>query len=233
MSYYCQISFKQIPGDKVYSFLQDFKKKVIEHLKEIAEDNFAFSPIFKAQPFLLQEFTVTKELLDETKNWAINNVFRYRFFYDEKLHLLGMYAIPKSTQHLFDCTIQFQNSSDQDYDFEEWKGIQYFEDVVEKWKNATDEKVKEDYKRRRNEDWTLKYCSNLDYYRRSFVYEDIWDNFEYTLFNDEAVVYLTLFGPYDFQPPRSFAHFVKEKTKEWVEEEKKEMEKMRKKKENK
>lgn len=233
MSYYCQINFKQISGDKVYSFLQGFKKEVMEHLKEIAEDNFAFSPIFKAQPLLAEEFKVTKKLLDETRSWAINSVFRYRFFYDEKLQLLGVYSVHKPIQNLFDCTVDFQNSCDQDYEFETWKGVRYFEEVAEKWKNVSDEQMKETFKEKREEEWDPKFCSNLDYYRRSFAYEEIWKNFEDTLYDDDSVVHLSLFGFYDFQPPRSFSHFVKEKVKEWVEENKKEIEEMRKRKEQK
>ena len=217
MSYSCTISFKQIPACEVYPFLQSFKKEVTSHLKEIAEKKFSFSPFadkcYKMNGELAQ---MTNELRSATRDWAAGKVFRYRYFYDAELQLLGVYGVPYCIEHLFDCTVCFQNSCDQDYDYEEWNGVAYFETVASKWKNKADEEVLKAFKEKRNEEWNEEHCSSLEYYRKTFVYEEIWEKFENTLFDDDSVIYLSLFGSYDYHPLGVFVKHVENHTKAWL-----------------
>ena len=217
MSYSCTISFKQISADKVYSFLQNFKKEVTNHLKEIAESNFAFSPIVGVYRNMGGEnVKMTNELRSATRDWAAGKVFRYRYFYDATLQLLGVYGIHNSIEHLFDCTVQFQNSCDQDYDYKDWNGVAYFKSIANKWKNTTDESVKEKFKEKYNSEWNSEYASPLEYYRKTFAYEEIWEKFENTLFDDDSVIYLSLFGSYDYRPLGIFVKHVENYTNAWL-----------------
>lgn len=109
----------------------------------------------------------------------------------------------------------FQNSCDQDYEFEEWKGIKWFEECAEKWKVASLEEV--------NRAHTETYQSSIDeeddleYYRRWSCYNEIWKRFEYTLFNDSQIVYLQLFAYWDIMDCIRFTNIVVQKVQQWVE----------------
>ena len=206
MSYNCEISFKEISGEDVYDFLLKFKQEAIAHISEIAERNAWYSPLFRKYSSN-NDSTITHELRDETIDWAKLSVFRYRYFYNKKLQLLGMYGVDDSMQSLFDCTVYFQNSTNQDYSFDEWNGVKYFVEVANKWKQTSDEEVKAWHTAEYNEPWDQEdrsYTCDLDYYRRSAAYREIWQNFEQTLYDDDSVVYLSLFGFYDFKHMSKF-----------------------------
>lgn len=223
MSYSCEIFFKQLSGDDVYDFLLKFKQEAIAHIPEIAERNKWYSPLFRKYS-LKNDFTITHELRDETINWAKLSVFRYRYFYDKKLQLLGMYGVDESMKGLFDSICYFQNSTDQDYSFDEWNGVKYFEEVANKWRQASDEEVKAWHEKKYNEPWDqdgLSCICDLDYYRRTAAYHEIWHNFEHTLENDNSVVYLSLFGFYDFKHMSKFYQCIKESFDNWIEEDNK------------
>ena len=216
MSYSCTISFKQLPGDDVFEFLQNFKKKACEKIKEIARENCSFSPIMRDYHFE-DDFAVTDEMRDRTETWAKSSVFKFRYFYNKDLHLLGIYGVYSCLQDIFDCSVFFQNSTDQDYEFDTWKGVRYFEEVAEKWKNASDEDVKEHYKAEHNNEWTPKCNSSLDYYRRSYAYDEIWKHFESTLEDDSSALHLSFFGYYDFFEMKRFVKYTEDAVMEKIE----------------
>lgn len=198
MSYSAQISFKIIKGDELYSFFQKLKEKITEKIPEIAKDNYIFSP-FAREP----KNTDQMQLFQKSEAWAKTSIFTYRFFYKPEYNLLGVFSIPDSVKDLFDLTCYFQNSCDQDYDFDEWKGISIFEEIAEKWQNSSDEYVKEHY--------IEKYFAfddeddfDCDYHRRSFAYDEIWDMCKEYLNDETKVVYLSLFGFYDISPIQQF-----------------------------
>lgn len=215
MSYSCQISFKEIPTNEVYPFLQTFKKAISERLEDIAKANASYSPMVRSCPLGEDKIEMTDELLHATEDWARNTVFKYRFFYNADLQILGMYGVDKCMQDMFDCTVYFQNSCDQDYAYEEWNGIKHFESIVDKWKNADDETVKEEFKKRINSAWDENE-NEVEYWKRSFVYEDIWKNFENTLFDDSSSLFLSIFGSFEILPIKQFSFLVKEKSEEIV-----------------
>lgn len=210
MSYSCTISFKQIAGNDVYSFLQEFKKVTTERFESIANSNASFSPISRSLSLGADRIKMTDELLGATENWARNTVFKYRFFYNSDLQLLGMYGVDECMKDMFNCTVHFQNSCDQDYDYNEWSGIKYFESVVEKWKNSEDEKVIENFKETIRSEWDAKE-NDIDYWKKSFVYREIWGNFENTLEDDSSVVYLSLFGSYEILSIKQFVALIRKR----------------------
>ena len=224
MSYSCSIGFKQIAGEEIFDFMQSFKNKAIENLKGIAKDNFTFSPLFKGftrnSKYLNDDFSIDDntihDLIKDTNEWARNCVFRYRFFYDKDHQLLGVYGVDKSLCDLFDNITYFQNSCDQDYEFDEWKGVKLFEEIADKWKNADDETVIAQFKKHLNSDYDPKYDSPLDYWRRSFAYNEIWKMFEWSLEDDDAVIYFSLFGSYDLVKLYDFSGFIREETENWM-----------------
>ena len=86
-----------------------------------------------------KELTVDETDLD--REWFCR-VFTHRFFYDDEFGLLGIYGVPTVSRKLFDKTVYFQNSCDQDYDFKDWEGIPEFENIYNKFMGLTVEELK-------------------------------------------------------------------------------------------
>lgn len=204
MSYYCTISFKNIDPKDVYTFFQDMKKIASERIDQIALDSPSFSPIMKAYHFQ-DPFEITDQMREETKRWATESIFKYRYFYDSERALLGVYSLPDCLRDLFDLTFHFQDSCEQDYDFEDWNGVPSFEFIAEKWKNTSDEKMIDLMNERLDSDFDRK-PDQIDYYRKTFCYDEIWKTISWTLDDDAKTVYLSIFGYWDFLPLQQFVN---------------------------
>ena len=152
---------------------------------------------------------------DADEAWA-KGVFTFRFFYLADHNLVGVFGIPNDVQQVFDATIYFQNSCDQDYKFETWNGVHVFEQIAEKWKNATNEEVQSKYTEEDDGSWDEEIPFDYDYFRRKYAYDEIWDMCEEYLFNEESVVYVSMFGYYDFHPLMKFVKKCREEYEKFV-----------------
>ena len=205
MSYSCYISFKQLEADEVYEFFKQFKKAVGEHMKEIAEDNYLWVPYIRHHADIPENFKdVSRDWRTEAEFWAFRSIFSFRYFYDKELKLLGMYSVPDSIQDMFDGTVYFQNSCDQNYNKKDWKGIPSFEAIFDKWQQCPVEDVEAKYNTEHSftsmrEEYSDEehFDAAIEYYRKTYCYEEIWKRFENTLYREEEVVYLSLYGFYD------------------------------------
>ena len=125
MSYSCTIYFKNIKADEVYSFFQELKTKLISKTDEIAKDNFLWLPSIRSD---YRYKDIDGFITDDIDcSWVQNSLFKYRYFYIPQHELLGVFSLPNGFDDMFDNVSHFQNSCDQDYDFEEWNGIPIFE----------------------------------------------------------------------------------------------------------
>lgn len=218
MSYSCYISFKQLAGDDVYNFFLDLKKEAVSHIPDIAKQEYMFSPLCRIQE-IGKPFQWSEDIKEKTENWAKQAIFHYRYFYNKELQLLGVYSVPDCMQNLFDTTIYFQNSCDQDYEYTTWKGVPYFEMVVEKWSTASEKEVKNWYTEKENRTWDADDWFDLDYFRKTIVYKEIWEQFRESLFDDDAVVHLSLFGGYDYGHMKHFYQCIEDVVKKEMEKE--------------
>lgn len=213
MSYSASISFKTIDAKGMYAFFQKLKETATERIDKIAEDEFLYMPSVRHDHLYKDVRPIVVQ--DADKAWSKSAVFTMRFFYLAEHNLLGVFGVPSSVEEIFDATIYFQNSTDQDYEFDEWKGVPIFEQIAERWKTSTDEDV------------IRKYCEErgmwdedegdipIDYYRRTFAYEEIWGMCEDYMWSDNKAVHLSLFSYYDFMPIENFVVACKEKYAKW------------------
>ncbi len=235
MSYWCQISFKTIEDGDVFSFFTELKRKVSNNLEIIAENNFSFSPFSRRSIEYVEDKKVKREIYKEAEDWA-SRVFQYRYFYIPEHKLLGVFGVPDCVKELFDLTHEFQNSCEQDYDFDSWKGIPVFESTVEKWENVSKEVFVKKYKEHfYDETFNIEEIDEkeFDRYSKSFCYEEIWKNYcEEFLQREESVVYLSLYGFYDILPIQRFVKACYDKYIEWHKKIEEEIEKKAKEKES-
>lgn len=141
-----------------------------------------------------------KEMLDLERNYIpsirlgdskepaneywVYGVFTFNFVYFEKYNILGIKGctFPEEARKMFDVYIPFQNGTDQNYDFEEWgTTIPLFNEIVEYFKNATDEEIKETVLKRYSS-WDDEMEENIEYYRKSCVYEDVCNKLDFFSF---------------------------------------------------
>lgn len=211
MSYSCEISFKTIEANKVYNFLLSVKRELLKNILDIAKDNYMYAPFVKYIRKPYSKLTSYTEI-NCNDSW-VKQVFTYRYFYFPQFNLLGVYGVPKCVQSLFDATIYFQNSCDQDYEFETWTNIPLFKEIADRWQDCSDDYVISNTCAENND--------NLDYYRRSSCYSEIWDLYiSDTLYNEDCVIYFSCLGYYDLRYIQQFlceceklaikAYFIKE-----------------------
>ena len=228
MSYYCEISFKRIEADEVYKFFQKFKESVGEHMKEIVENNFTWVPYIRENESIPECFSdIPRAWLTDAELWATRGMFSFRYFYDKELKLLGVYSVHTCLQDMFDRTVGFQNSADQDYARNQWSGIPAFEEIFDRWAAKSDDEMVSHFNMNNSQtfEWECEEeddagrKAKLESYRRICCYKEIWARYEGTLYNDDSVVYVTLYGFYDTQHLRRFLKMCHDRYIEWNKEE--------------
>ena len=221
MSYYAKISFKELEPSGIFDFLISIKQELAkpENLEIMAKENLFYSPI--AHPSLEYD-----KFDRETKhayfyNW-VQDAFKYRWFYIQDFNILCMIGLPKCVEELFDLTAYFQNGTDQDYDFDTWDGLTLFEMIAENWKNTTDEQIEELYWKDYNSDMTLEESTKqmscpIDYYRRSYCYDEIWKIIEKYFYDDKNGIYFSPFSPmWDIDVIEKFKGYIVKKYNEFL-----------------
>lgn len=211
MSYSATINFKTVKEGELYAFFKKIKDTCKEKFDDIAEDNFIYMPSIHFANKRTLEGASDRAKEDADRAWMRNSVFSYRFFYLPEHNLLGVFGAPDAVKDIFDLTVYFQNSCDQDYDFDDWKGVSIFEQIAEKWKNATDEEVYKAFEYPDEHEEPIDY----DYYRRSHAYDEIWRMCETYLYHEEEVVYISMFGGYEIAEQMGFVNKCRKAYDEW------------------
>lgn len=219
MSYSCYISFKSLNAEDVYPFLQRFKKLTLSSLEDIAKEEFPYCPFVRKHLMVKKDFDeITLDEIEEGRNWMTNSVFKHRYFYDKDNKLLGVYGVPTAVRSIFDGTVYFQNSCDQNYDRKDWEGIAPFEAIYDKYMNLSFDELVSAYEKDGNSfvnDYLNATIAELDYCRKALCYKEIWDNISYTLFDDDEVLYLSIFGYRDYTTAQKFLKYCHEAELDW------------------
>lgn len=170
MSYSCEIHFiSDVKKEDMYTYIRNEVDKQKEKFEKIAEENIDMC-------FWKYEYPETKEdlikeeycylLRWDTAEYLANQCLGLRFIYWKNLELLGIMGDTDSG-----ISIIFQNSTDQNYEFSCYKGIKCISDIVTKYKIMDDESVKKKYQDRFGSQEDI---GDIEYYRRSFCYNEIY-----------------------------------------------------------
>lgn len=110
-------------------------------------------------------------------------------------------TVPTTVKDLFDASIEFQNSGDQDYEASHWYGVKEFEEIYGKWITKDVGEIKEIYNEKYSPfNFDKEYPDPIDaneqlaYWRKSFAYEEIWKRYQGELYNDEDAIYFSCFS---------------------------------------
>lgn len=180
MSYYARIYFKQVESMEeaikvLNNFIKDYSS--IENMKKVLEDN---------RYYLYRDMYNADLKINKQEPWKYITLLRYLFqpllvfkaMYYPQYKLLGLCFYDDSTIHKhFDNFIEFQNSCDQDYEYDTWNILgDYFINKAKEFETLpveelikTKEYFLEDYEE--DKEYFLK---NLDYHRRSAMYDFVW-----------------------------------------------------------
>ena len=116
---------------------------------------------------------------NEADSYWLYELFSYHFVIWPKENLIGMsgYNLPEPISNMFDCHIDFQNGTDQNYPFEDWSdNVDLFrttkkqiinanvEDLIEIQEKIGDKYNKEDFE------------NDIDYYKKSLMYSSVFSN---------------------------------------------------------
>lgn len=217
MSYQCEIFFKDIPADKVYEFLQNLKTEILKRTDDICKENFLWMPSIR-NPHLYKD--IPDHIVRSIDGDWVHALLKNRYFYLPKYNLLGIFGLPTALENMFDNVTYFQNGSDRDYDFEDWKGIPLFEMIAHRWKNIfSDADILEIYEKhhKKLKDDELKEF-DYEYQRKTLCYDEIWSHFSQFLYDDSICLYISFLGGYELREISNFRGKCKRLYKEWVKE---------------
>ena len=186
MSYGFSILFKQVNSKEE---AMEFALKVTDSVRENALER-----IQNAKYFIPSHVNFLEgDNKEADENW-LYSCFTNCFTYWEKYHLLGMFEtrIPSATRKMFDSSVYFQNSTDQNYDYERWNGISFFEETRDSILNMTQRDLinildthwcydADDEER----DKLFENIQNDEYYRKSAVYNAIFDKLDLDTWMDD------------------------------------------------
>ena len=163
MSYSFGMFFKQLNSkEEALDFMTNTAKTLYENGVQYIKDNKYFIPSIDSN----------KEMREADRFW-LYSLFSIKFVWWEDEKLLGMsgYDYPFDTDALFDCHIVFQNSSDQNYPYEEWSdNVIAFKEEKENTLALTSEEVLKINNIDEKDFEPERLAEETEYWRRSTMY---------------------------------------------------------------
>lgn len=198
MSYAIDLSFKEMKKDQIFDFIQKFKELVIkpEEVKKRIKENYHFSVqwVVGSNSNGIDDFDVE----DRIESW-IDRLFTFKFIWIERYSLLACVIRGDDLANsLFDGNVFFQNSTDQDYDYKVWKDIRPFKEISDSVEKLSfDEEGIDSLRKLSRNGWfngsLLGLTDNkFEYYKRSLVYDLVFDPIEDIVFGDKNSIWVKM-----------------------------------------
>lgn len=178
MSYAFGMFFKQIKQEDLLSFIDKVQSEMRNHANEWIDYNKDYAPSVRSVRSLTNEPKFIKAFMDE---YWLNTLFTSRFVYWPNYDLLGVsgYKFPGEIENWFDGHFTFQNSSDQDYDYETWPaGIDLFATRINRVKNADDSNLYEYVNKFMAEYSMEEIKADPEYFKKSCIYDMIYEDLQ-------------------------------------------------------
>ena len=174
MSYGIDISFKNCKKDEIYDKINEFEELLLKNAEEYIKYN---------KWYCRYDPEKDKWENDKEIDRFIASLFKHHIWYCEEINSLCFVfgAKIKEINDWFDGYVYFQNSTDQDYDYEEWLFNDKFKSIVEWVKGLNEEEFKKEFLKE-NDYYEESDINFDDYYKKSLVYqkcekliEDVWN----------------------------------------------------------
>lgn len=166
MSDWVRIHFKEIPKGDLLDYCISLSRNMVSSAEEIIKKNIYYIPSIRLCANFDTDLDYKANWREADRNW-LYHLFSIHIVYWEKYNLLGVIGeTPENMSKEF-VTIEFQNSTDQNYDYNEWSGISYFENVVKRLEHA-DANMVSSY------GYDIDDINkDIDYFRKTAVYSTI------------------------------------------------------------
>ena len=169
MSYYFNMGFKDVKKEELLGLIDETVKEFRENAKEIIKENLIYAPS-QMHGNIRDREDYSTSWKDADRYW-LHVLFKIRFVYWEEYDLIGVQGcLPENLKDKL-TNILFQNGADQDYSYDTWDGISYFEKVRDEIKNVDKKYFIQDHMEEDEED-------EEEYQRKSSIYEKIFDTLE-------------------------------------------------------
>lgn len=182
MSYGFDMCFKKVSSfAKAMEYANKFVSSLsLDDVKSYIDENECWVPTVR-----YPDLKDAQRRHNVNMEWA-KDMMKFNFVYFKEQKLLGIVGERyPHRKEFFKTSVYFQNSTDQDYERQEWGKIKYFIDTYDKLQTATKEELAEIYARHYHytkeqvlDEWNLdsRVCDfDINYYRRSMTYDTIYD----------------------------------------------------------
>ena len=169
MSYSFGMYFKQLnKEDNIVSILELISKRLYENRGEYIEENRSFIPSFKG--------LIMDESKKEADEYWLFSLFNISCVYWKEYNLLGVCGYDyECLVDIFPTHIEFQNSCDQDYDYEDWGNlIDIFNQKRDFVKNCNVDDILKILNKKSNYYSKEEILEDLEYFKRTALYEEIF-----------------------------------------------------------
>ena len=170
MSYRIDISFKNCKKEQVYDKITEFEDILLKNAEEYIKNNLCFC-----------RYDTDKDRWDNNDiiDKFISRLFKNHIWYCEDIEALCIVygSGVKEIKDWFDGYIYFQNSTDQNYDYEKWLFNDKFKSIV-KWVQNLDEKEFKKEFIKENKYYEESEIKFEDYYKKSLVYDKCYNLIE-------------------------------------------------------
>ena len=163
MSYRIDISFKNCKKEQTYDKITEFEDILLKNAEEYIKNNLCF-----CQYDTDKDRWYNNDIIDK----FISRLFKHHIWYCEDIQALCIVygSGVKEIQEWFDGYIYFQNSTDQNYDYEEWLFNDKFKSIVEWVQNLDEEQFRKEFIKE-NKYYEESQIKFEDYYKKSLVYD--------------------------------------------------------------
>ena len=166
MSYRLDLSFKNCEPNAIYKHLEEFEDLLLKNAEEYIKQSLCFVRLDSEQDRWYNTEQVDK---------FIATLFKHHIWYCKEIQSLCIVwgSNVKEIDNWFDGYVYFQNSTDQDYDYETWDFNAMFKGIKENIKNMNREDFIKKYNELFPDYWEEDedIPEDLDYHRKSAIYE--------------------------------------------------------------
>ena len=178
MSYAFDMSFAMAADEKeAFVLARHYVEKCMEkkNARKFIEDNTIYIPSIR-----YSHIEKANNMAEVADRYWLENLFKFRFLYWPKYQLLGLVGSNRIDDPAFPMSMYFQNSTDQNYDFQEWLegNIPFFKEYVERIQNMPFVRLMDTCRDYWDEDTDLSNPEIELYMRQSLLYQRIFSALE-------------------------------------------------------